>query len=133
MPRIVVAALASSLLLPGCAVDSPVLESTLVMRSAYDPLTCPEVVAKYRQADNRMKDLGALMEKSGSPVANALAYDTEYAQWRANKRFAEQAAEKKGCDLGDKPKAAAPAAVPPTAPGAPTALAPPQQAAGPKP
>jgi hypothetical protein len=43
------------------------------------------------------------MEKSGSPIANALAYNTEYATARANQRFAEQAAERKGCDLGNKP------------------------------
>jgi hypothetical protein len=132
MPRNIVTVLASGLLVAGCAVDSSTLESTLVMRSGYDPLTCPEVVSRYKQADNRMQQLSALMEKSGSPVANALAYNTEYATARANKRFAEQAAQQKGCDLADKPPAAAtpPAGAPP-APGAPTALAPPAQA-GPK-
>jgi hypothetical protein len=134
MPRNLVAALASGLLVAGCAADSPTLEGTLVMRSTYDPLTCPEVVSRYKQATNRMQELGALMEKSGSPVANALAYNTEYATARANKRFAEQAAQKKGCDLADKPPATTPAAVALPAPGAPTALMPPpQQAAGPKP
>jgi hypothetical protein len=133
MPRNIVAVLASGLLVAGCAVDSTTLESTLVMRSTYDPLTCPEVVSKYKQANSRMQELGALMEKSGSAIANALAYDTEYATARANKRFAEQAAQKKGCDLADKPPATTPAATPPPAPGAPTAIAPPAQAAGPKP
>jgi hypothetical protein len=115
MPRNVAAALAVGLLAAGCAVDSPTLESTLVMRSAYDPLTCPEVVSKYKAADGRMKELAALMEKSGSPVANALAYDTEFATARANKRFAEQAAERKGCDLAGKPPATAPQPPPPPA------------------
>ena len=133
MPRNIVTMLASGLLVAGCAVDSPTLESALVMRSTYDPLTCPEVVSRYKQADNRLQQLGALMEKSGSPIANALAYDTEYATARANKRFAEQAAQKKGCDLADKPPAKPAAAATPPVPGAPTALAPPAQAAGPKP
>ncbi|HEV3394739.1 MAG TPA: hypothetical protein VG100_01275 [Xanthobacteraceae bacterium] len=124
MPRITVAALAAGLLVAGCAVDSPTLEGALVMQSTYDPLTCPEVVAKYKAADGRAKELSALMEKSGSPFANALAYNTEYATARANKRFAEQAAERKGCDLGNKP--AATAAAPPTPPG-------PAQADGKKP
>jgi len=95
--------LAAGLLLAGCAADSSFVERALVMPSGFDPLTCPELLAKYRANDARAKELAALMEKSGSPIANALAYDTEYATARANKRFAEQAAQKKGCELGDKP------------------------------
>jgi hypothetical protein len=115
MARMVVVAFAVSLLVTGCAADSPTLERALVMQSAYDPLSCPEVVAKYKAADGRMKELTALMEKSGNPIANALAYDTEYATVRANKRFASLAAERKGCDLGDKPAVKPPEAVPPPA------------------
>jgi hypothetical protein len=116
MVRNVTAALVAGLLVAGCAVDSPTLQSTLVMRSAYDPLSCPEVVAKYKGAEGRMKELAALMEKSGNPIANALAYDTEYATARANKRYAEQAAEQKGCDLAAKPPATpAPPQPPPAA------------------
>jgi hypothetical protein len=103
MPRTIVASVAAGLLVAGCAADSSILERTLVMPSAYDPLTCPEVVAKYKAADARVQQLTALMEKSGSPVANALAYNSEYASARANKRFAEEAATRKGCDLGNKP------------------------------
>jgi len=102
MPRTVFA-LAAGLLLAGCAADSSFVERALVMPSGFDPLPCPELVAKYKASDARMKELAALMEKSGSPIANALAYDTEYATARANKRFAEQAAQKKGCELADKP------------------------------
>ena len=102
MPRTVLA-LAAGLLLVGCAADSSFVERALVMPSGFDPLTCPELVAKYKASDARMKELAALMEKSGSPIANALAYNTEYATARANKRFAEQAAQKKNCELGDKP------------------------------
>jgi hypothetical protein len=133
MARMGVAALAAGLLMAGCAVDSPILENALVMRSAYDALTCPEVVARYKGADGRMKELTVLMEKSGNPVANALAYDTEYATARANKRFAEQAAERKGCDLAGKPPATPPAATPP--PATPSAATPPpaKQADGQKP
>jgi hypothetical protein len=116
MVRNVAAALVAGLLVAGCAVDSPALQSTLVMRSAYDPLSCPEVVAKYKGAEGRVKELAALMEKSGNPIANALAYDTEYATARANKRYAEQAAEQKGCDLAAKPPATpAPPQPPPPA------------------
>ena len=95
--------MAAGLLLAGCAADSSFVERALVMPSGFDPLTCPEVVAKYKAADAREKELAGLMEKSGSPIANALAYNTEYATARANKRFAAQAAEKKSCDLGNKP------------------------------
>ena len=103
MPRTIAAALAAGLFLAGCAADSPIVERALVMPSGFEPMPCPEVVAKYKAADARMKQLSILMEKSGSPVANALAYDTEYATERANKRYAEQAAQKKACELGDKP------------------------------
>jgi hypothetical protein len=112
MARMVVVAFAVDLLVAGCAADSPTLERALVMQSAYDPLSCPEVVAKYKAADGRMKELTALMEKSGNPIANALAYDTEYATVRANKRFASLAAERKSCDLGDKPAIKPPEAAP---------------------
>jgi hypothetical protein len=125
MPRTIVALVAAGLLLAGCAADSPILERALVMPSGYDPLTCPEVVAKHKAADARVKELTALMEKSGSPIANALAYNSEYASARANKRFAEEAAERKGCDLGNKPAATAPTPpVQPVPPGQPTPLGP---------
>ena len=108
MPRTVAAALAAGLFLAGCAADSPIIERALVMPSGFEPLSCPELVAKYKSSDTRMKELAALMEKSGSPIANALAYDTEYATARTSKRFAEQAAQKKHCDLADKPASLAP-------------------------
>ena len=125
MPRSVFASVAAGLLLAGCAADSPILERALVLPSGFDPLTCPEVIAKYKAADGRVKELTALMEKSGSPIANALAYNSEYASARASKRFAEEAAERKGCDLGNKPAPAQPATVAqPTPPGQPTPLGP---------
>ena len=120
MPRTVAAVLVSGLLLAGCAVNSPIVERALVMPSGFEPMPCPEIVAQYKAADNRSKELEKLMEKSGSPIANALAYDTEYATARANKRYAEQAAQKKGCELADKPVTLepppAPSAAPPAAP-----------------
>jgi outer membrane murein-binding lipoprotein Lpp len=133
MPRAIVASIAAGLLLAGCAADSPILERALVMPSAYDPLTCPEVAAKYKAADVRVKELAALMEKSGSPIANALAYNTEYATARANQRFAEQAAARKGCDLGNKPPPVPTTTLATPTPPGPLELAPPAAApAGPR-
>jgi len=103
MPRMSIASLAAGLLVAGCAADSTILQSALVMESAYEPLTCAEVVGKYKGAEARVKELTALMEKSGSPIANALAYDSEYTAAKANQRYAARAAERKGCDLGNKP------------------------------
>ena len=48
------------------------------------------------------------MEKSGNAIANALAYNTEYATTRARMKYAEEAARKKGCDLRPKTAATAP-------------------------
>jgi hypothetical protein len=126
MPRSIVAGLAFGLLVAGCAVDSPTLQSALVMGSTYDTLTCPEVVARYKGAVGREKELAALMEKSGNAVANAFAYNTEYATARANKTYAERAAQRKGCDLADKPPAPPAAAAAPL--GAPVAIGPPPPA-----
>lgn len=120
--------LAAGLLVAGCAVESPAVQSVFVMGSEYDPLTCKEVVQKYKSAENRAKDLAALREKSGSVIANALAYDTEYTTARANMRYAEQAAARKGCDLGNKPPAQPPTAVATPVPSGPLELAPPAAA-----
>jgi hypothetical protein len=125
MPRAIVASIAAGLLLAGCAADSPILERALVLPSGFDPLTCPEIVAKYKAADGRTKELTALMEKSGNPIANALAYDSEYATARASRRFAEEAAERKHCDLGNRPPPAPPTALATPAPPGPLELAPP--------
>jgi hypothetical protein len=126
MRRTIIALVAAGPLFAGCAVDSPIIERALVMPSGFDALPCPEVVAKYKAADGRVKELTALMEKSGNPIANALAYDSEYASARASRRFAEEAAGRKGCDLGNKP--AAPASptplAHPAAPGQPVPLGP---------
>jgi hypothetical protein len=123
MPRIIVASVAAGLLMAGCAADSSILDRALVLPSGYDAITCPEVVAKYKAADARVKELTALMEKSGSPLANALAYNSEYASAGASKRFAEEAAARKGCDLGNKPAPPTPLAQP-APPGQPTPLGP---------
>ncbi len=124
MSRMSVAWLAAGLFVAGCATDSPVLQGALVMASEYDPLTCPEVVRKYKSADNRAKELAALREKSGSAIANALAYDSEYTSALANMRYAQQAAARKGCDLGNKPPAQPPTAVVTPGPSGPLELAP---------
>jgi hypothetical protein len=131
MPRTIVASVAAGLLVAGCAADSSILERALVLPSAYDPLTCPEVIAKYKAADGRVKELTALMKKSGSPIANALAYNSEYASARAQRRFAEEAAERKKCDLGNKPPPAPPTALATPGPPGPLELAPPAAAQAP--
>lgn len=125
MPRAIVASVAASLLLAGCAADSPILERALVLPSGFDVLTCPELVARYKAADARVKELTALMEKSGSPIANALAYNSEYASAHASRRFAEEAAARKACDLPSKPPPAPPTALAAPAPPGPLELAPP--------
>src|SRR5262245_59959856 len=123
MPRTIVVLVTAGLLVAGCAADSPLVERALVLPSAYDPLTCPEVAARYKAADARVKELTALMAKSGSPVANALAYNSEYASARAQRRFSEEAAERKKCDLGNKPPPAQPIPLAqPVPPGQPIPL-----------
>ena len=122
----IAAALAAATLAAGCSVDSSVLQTALVMQSTYDPLPCPEIVQKYKGYEGRMKQLAELMEKSDSPVANAIAYDTEYATVRANWKFSKEAIDRKGCDLTGKgqptPPAAKPSEAPPPQPSSPADL-----------
>ena len=101
-----VAALTSTVaaaLLAGCAAYSPVVENLLVVPGYYDTLNCTDLVREFQSSDGRMKDLTALMEKSGAgdagAVMNALAYNTDYAKARAARKYSEEAARRKGCDL----------------------------------
>jgi len=124
MRTMTVAAGAIAMLLAGCAAETPLIDRILVMEGAFDPLTCKEVVARYNEAKARMAALEKLMEKSNSAIVNAIAYDTEYASARANKRFAQSAAEKKNCELPDR---AATAQVLPLPPPPATAQAEPKK------
>jgi hypothetical protein len=95
----------------GCAADSTVVENLMVVPSYYDTLECPDLTAQFRAASQRLKELTALREKAGQDpggvVANALAYNTEYARAEAMKKYSEAAASRKGCDLAKKPPVSA--------------------------
>jgi hypothetical protein len=45
---------------------------------------------------------------------NVLAYNTDYAKARATRKYAEEAARRKGCDLGMKVEPKKPDLAPPT-------------------
>jgi len=62
-----------------------------------------------------LKELNGFIDKSGNAFVNALAYDSEYASVRAKRKYAEEAAARKGCDLSEKPPAKPPDANPPQA------------------
>jgi len=88
--------------LAGCAADSPILENVLVDPGWYETMPCRELVAAYRVAEARIKELTDLMEKSGNAAVNAVAYNTDYAKARATYKHTEAAVRKKNCDLGVK-------------------------------
>jgi hypothetical protein len=95
-----------------CAADSSVVEELMVVPSYFDTLECSELAGQIQGASQRVKELTALREKAGNEaggaVASALAYNTEYAKMQAVKKYAEAAANRKGCDLTKKPAAAPP-------------------------
>ena len=98
-----------ALMVAACAADSSVVEELMVVPSYYDTLQCSELAGQFQGASQRVKELTALREKAGNEpggvVANALAYNTEYAKAQATKKYAEAAANRKGCDLAKKPAA----------------------------
>jgi len=98
-----------------CAVESPTVQSLVMMPSYFDTLSCPELVVQHQMATTRVKELATLREKSGNAVVNALAYDSEYAAARGKQAAAEQAAAQKGCDLTKKPEPPKPAPAVPEA------------------
>jgi hypothetical protein len=95
----------------GCAADSTMVEGLMVMPSYFDTLQCSELAGQFHAASQRIYQLTMLRDKAanepGGAVANALAYNTEYAKAEATKKYSEAAANRKGCDLGKKPAVAA--------------------------
>jgi hypothetical protein len=99
-----------ALTVAACAADSSVVEELMVVPSYFDTLQCSELAGQFYGASQRVKELTALREKAakepGGAVANALAYNTEYAKAQATVKYSEAAANRKGCDLAKKPAAA---------------------------
>ncbi len=102
-------------ILAGCASDSWLAENLTTVPQYSDTLNCADLLSQYQTASARLKELTTLMDRSGNVVVNALAYDTEYASVRAKRKYAEEAAARKGCDLSEKPPAKPPDANPPQA------------------
>jgi hypothetical protein len=94
----------------GCAADSALLESLLFAPGYFDNFDCPEIVAQFHSASERVAKLTTMMEKAANdptgPLVNAIAYNTDYAKARTAQKYAEQTAQRKGCDLAKKPESA---------------------------
>jgi len=85
-----------------CA-DSQVVEDLMVVPGYYDTLECPELVIQFQAASQRVRELTMLRTKAsdeaGGALANAVAYNAEYARAQATLRYSKDAANRKGCDL----------------------------------
>lgn len=85
-----------------CA-DSQMVEDLMVVPGYYDTLECPELVNQFQAASQRVRELTMLRTKAsdaaGGALANALAYNAEYARAQAAMRHSQDAANRKGCDL----------------------------------
>jgi hypothetical protein len=106
--KLVLAVIAGSV--SGCAIDSPMVESLVSTPGYFDNFDCPEIVARFHSASRQVAKLTAVMDRAGTdpvgPLANAIAYNTDYAKAHAMQKHAEQAAQLKGCDLSKKPASA---------------------------
>jgi hypothetical protein len=101
--------------LGGCASDSWLADNLTMVPQHLDTLDCAGLVAQYKNASARLKELNEFRDKSGNPVVNAIVYDSEYASVRAKRKYAEEAAGRKGCDLAEKSPAKPPETSPPEA------------------
>jgi hypothetical protein len=95
-----------ALVVAACAADSTMVEGLMVMPGYYDTLQCSELVGQFVASSQRVYELTMLREKAanepGGVVASALAYNSEYAKAEATKKYAEAAANRKGCELPKK-------------------------------
>ena len=95
-----------ALVVAACAADSTMVEGLMVMPSYYDTLQCSELVGQFAASSQRVYELTMLREKAandpGGVVVSALAYNSEYAKAEATKKYAEAAANRKGCQLPKK-------------------------------
>jgi hypothetical protein len=101
--------------LSGCASDSWLAENSTMVPQYFDTLDCAELIGQYKGASTRLKELSGFRDRSGNAVVNALAYDTEYTSVRAKRKYAEEAAARKGCDLRRESPAKPPETSPPEA------------------
>ena len=89
--------------LAGCAADSGIIDSLLVIPGAFESMDCPELIARYTSESAQVAKLTMLMEKSANdpagPIVNSVVYNTDYAKARANQGAAARAARTKSCDL----------------------------------
>ena len=95
-----------ALAVAACAADSAMVEGLMVMPSYYDTLQCSELVGQFVASSQRVYELTMLREKAaneaGGVVVSALAYNSEYVKAEATKKYAEAAANRKGCELPKK-------------------------------
>ena len=97
LPAVLTSALA------GCAADSGIIDSLLIVPGAFESMECPELIARYASESAQVTKLTMLMEKSANdpagPIVNSVVYNTDYAKARAAQSAAERAARVKNCDL----------------------------------
>ena len=98
--------------LGGCASDSWVAENFTMVPQYFDTLNCADLIGQYNGASARLKELSGFRDRSGNAVVNALAYDSEYISVRAKRKYAEEAAARKGCELKGQSPAKPPEASP---------------------
>jgi len=92
-------ALVVAALLGGCisaSADDDMLSRFLVAPGKYVLFNCQQLDVQAKTNERRMRELEALMAKSGSELANAIAYRPEYLQLRGElSDIRHEAADKK--------------------------------------
>jgi hypothetical protein len=92
--------IAAAALLSGCATaqsDDEALSRFLVAPGRYVLFNCQQIAQQSKTNMERQRELEALMAKSGSDLANAVAYKPEYLQLRGEMTDLRQTAADKKC------------------------------------
>jgi hypothetical protein len=88
--------------------DDDMLSRFLVAPGKFVLFNCQQLDRQARENERRMRELEALMAKSGSALANAVAYRPEYLQLRGELADIRREAADKKCKSmpGERPAAA---------------------------
>jgi len=99
MMRLAMAACALAILFDGApaAADDDMLSHFLVAPGKYVLFNCQQLDLAGKTNEKRMRELEGLMARSGSNLANAIAYKPEYLQLRGEQADIQREAADKKC------------------------------------
>jgi hypothetical protein len=90
-------------LLAGCSTSADIVGTALVDPAQFTFYKCPDLIARYRTAMERERELRELMDRAakdaGGALVNALAYRSDYVAVRGELNLLHKVAAEKNCTL----------------------------------